>query len=98
MFCSVCAYVPQLGDVPCKLCKRINSEERKALMGGKTSEMKYDPREAEFARITLEFMRRVQLQGNEVPMFVEVNNWLQEKLENEVHRDTGTPEDKQAVQ
>lgn len=48
-------------------------------MGGKT--VKHDPREAEFAKMTLEFMRRVQLQGAEVRAFVEVNNWLQEKLD-----------------
>ena len=38
----------------------------------------------ELAKMTLEFMKRVDLKGDEVPAFVAVNNWLQDMLVEEV--------------
>ena len=38
----------------------------------------------ELAKMTLEFMKRVDLKGEEVPAYVAVNNWLQDMAAEEV--------------
>lgn len=36
--------------------------------------------EAELARVALEFLKRCDLKGGDVPAYVAVNNWLQDKM------------------
>ena len=37
------------------------------------------PNEKELATSTLELLKRVDIKGGEVPAFVAINNWLQDK-------------------
>ena len=44
--------------------------------------------ESELAKLAFEFLKRVDLKGSEVPAYVEVNNWLTNKINHEPD-DTG---------
>lgn len=48
--------------------------------------------ERQLANLTLQFLKNCPLKGADVPAFVEVNNWLNQKLEHRVQEEDGEPE------